>query len=140
MVGRDRAYSLYLHASGLGRCSFEVPYPANPFASIARQPVGRRRRWLLHFRGSLDDVCCEPGRSVRQAVRALLQPNPNNEGMRGRLQTLLQHAMSYSSLRSRVRNLVRLEDLNLVDMARNWTEGQKQKAMRYRLQGEEARG
>lgn len=72
IVGREHAYSLApaYRQSGVGRCTFELPYPANSFALAARPPPDQTRRWLLHFRGS-ERVCCEPGRTIREAVAQL---------------------------------------------------------------------
>ncbi|KAL1529056.1 hypothetical protein AB1Y20_000019 [Prymnesium parvum] len=83
IVGRDRAYSSFYKASAVGRCTIEIPYVSNAaIPAVASTPAyaaheeaaasrERGRRWLLSFHGSLD-VCCEPGRTVRRAARALI--------------------------------------------------------------------
>ena len=108
IVGRDRAYSPFHGASAVGRCTLEIPYVQNPHVDRDRRRssahsivgnssredrggrlrvavnvgtgaggVGRRRRWLLAFMGTLD-VCCEPGRAIRLAVRKLVGYAPND--------------------------------------------------------------
>jgi len=42
---------------------------------------GGRRPWLLSFTGSLD-VCCEPGKSIRRAMRELVGASPNDTSVR----------------------------------------------------------
>ena len=42
---------------------------------------GGRRPWLLVFTGSLD-VCCEPGKSIRHAMRKLVDASPNDTSVR----------------------------------------------------------
>ena len=109
IVGRDRAYSSFYAASGVGRCTIEVPYVSNPFARIASSQrhranatapataagtyldaaasattasargAGGRRKWLVSFMGSLD-VCCPPGKEIRNAMRQLLAL-PHNESV-----------------------------------------------------------
>ena len=134
IVGRDRAYSSFYQSSAIGRCTLEVPYVSNPYASVAHARAvrrnataalrrngtraagsgsqasesaaagrllgsgtgsdvvgnqgsagqggghssghGGRRRWLLSFMGSLD-VCCEPGKSIRAAMRPLTELPPD---------------------------------------------------------------
>ncbi len=108
IVGRDRAYSPLYRASGVGRCTLEVPYVSNPHALGARRAAIRAalaarnasreerrgqhrsgsgtgpaasdpgaavaeplRPHLLTFIGSLD-VCCQPGKAIRKAMRQLV--------------------------------------------------------------------
>jgi len=71
IVGRDRAYNAFYKASAVGRCTIETPYAANSALAVMSPPTAAPRRWLLSFHGSLN-VCCEPGKSVRQAARALV--------------------------------------------------------------------
>ncbi len=70
IVGRDHAYSLANRNSGVGRCTFELPYASNYHSLSYRPPPAARRRWMLHFRGSVA-VCCQPGKSIRKAVAEL---------------------------------------------------------------------
>ena len=74
IVGRDRAYNAFYKASAVGRCTVETPYVANnvltQLADTAAE-VSRPRRWLLSFHGSLD-VCCDPGKALRTAAKALI--------------------------------------------------------------------
>eukprot|EP00966_Prymnesium_polylepis_P018186 419568-Prymnesium_polylepis.1 len=74
IVGRDRAYNSFYKASAVGRCTIETPYAANgALGSLLDERAERElpRRWLLSFYGSLD-VCCDPGKGVRQAARKLV--------------------------------------------------------------------
>lgn len=45
-------------------------------SSVGGGGGGGRRRWLLAFMGSLD-VCCDPGKSIRRAMRRLLDTGAN---------------------------------------------------------------
>ena len=85
IVGRDRAYSPFYHSSAVGRCTVELPYVSNPHGreyrrlahtGSANSATSGRRHWLLSFMGSLE-VCCEPGRSIRKAMRQLVDHSPN---------------------------------------------------------------
>ena len=68
IVGRDRAYNAFYKSSAVGRCVIETPYVAN--SAETEDGGGERRRWLLSFHGSLD-VCCEPGKGLRQVLTPL---------------------------------------------------------------------
>jgi hypothetical protein len=46
-------------------------------ASAGAAVPAMRRRWLLSFMGALD-VCCEPGRSIRRAMRPLVGASRND--------------------------------------------------------------
>ena len=107
IVGRDHAYSLANRNSGVGRCTFELPYASNYHSLSYRPPPAARRRWMLHFRGSVA-VCCQPGKSIRKAVAEL--------------------ANASSALQNRTR---------LVVVARNSTNLARSEEELYRLQGEE---
>lgn len=67
IVGRDRAYNAFYKASAVGRCTIETPYVANSADLAAGKD---ERRWLLSFQGSLD-VCCDPGKFLRQVRSAV---------------------------------------------------------------------
>ena len=82
-------YARLTHARTLRRnASSDAAVPATPLrpnaTSIAsaktHTPLARRRRFLLSFMGSLD-VCCEPGLSIRRAMRRFIELGVNESTM-----------------------------------------------------------
>jgi len=74
------ADSPFYSSSAVGRCTLELPYVSNPHARQARRQLtlshsstyaSGRRHLLVAFMGSLD-VCCEPGKSIRNAMKRLV--------------------------------------------------------------------
>ena len=77
IAGRDRVYPGAYGLSAIGRCTFGLPYVANPHIHRVLQRESAPRRILLYFSGSMSDVCCNPGKSVRRAVQQLMLAHGN---------------------------------------------------------------